>query len=320
MRIRYNASWVTAEIEGREASSFSRLVGEMERAMTFRLGERGIVEEDIPVGCPEHPNFDITCPACRRVFNERNRVRPFFLTFPSGGQEIYTLKIPTGLVGYLLEKDFHLPPLYRSGLQEVRRRCAAVLERFRKSGEVIVLTDNPAHREAVENALNHERAIVKGIPGAGKTWVALSIIANLRKDARICWLTHTRALLSQTTERMRSQFKEPIGTIGEGEVNTRERITVAMFQTLYTRLKENDPNILRYVSTVDVLIIDEFHHIAATTFFTVSQAFNHAYIRYGLSATPFREIRKENFLLYGGLSHSLVTIDVQPTPIHLDKR
>lgn len=39
MRVRYNASWVTAEIEQGEAPPFSRLIGEMERAMTFKLGE-----------------------------------------------------------------------------------------------------------------------------------------------------------------------------------------------------------------------------------------------------------------------------------------
>lgn len=318
MRATYNASWISVFFGVEEAPRYSRLIGEMERAMTFKLGERGVIDEDIPIGCPQHPNFEITCPRCVVIFRERNRVRPFSLSFPKEGQNYYILRIPTGLMGYLLEKGFSLPDDMRAALNQVseiiRKRTSKLLL---PSGKFEPLSERAEHLRTARTALQSPRFIVKGIPGAGKTWVALTIIKNISPTARICWLTHTRSLLNQTANRMREHFKEPIGIVGEGTINLRERITVAMFQTVYSRLQEKDPAMINFTKNVDVLIIDEFHHVAATTFFVVTQAFEKAYIRYGLSATPFREIRKENYLLIGGLTHKVVTIDVKPTPIHL---
>jgi len=105
MRARYDASWVYLEFTPAEAPPLSRLVGQMERAMTFRLGERGAVEEEIPVGCSMHPNFDILCQKCRAVFKERGRVRPFALFYPNEAYpNQYLLRFPLGLLPYLLEK------------------------------------------------------------------------------------------------------------------------------------------------------------------------------------------------------------------------
>jgi len=112
MRARYDASWVYLEFTPAEAPPLSRLVGQMERAMTFRLGERGAVEEEIPVGCSMHPNFDILCQKCRAVFRERGRVRPFALFYPGEAYPTqHLLRFPLGLLPYLFEKK---PPFGRN--------------------------------------------------------------------------------------------------------------------------------------------------------------------------------------------------------------
>ncbi|MEM0238483.1 MAG: DEAD/DEAH box helicase [Ignisphaera sp.] len=319
----YNASYLTLYIAPDGAPQFSQLVGEMERVMTYKMGEMGLVEEDIPVGCARHPNFSITCPACKAVFSERQRVRPFALTFPNEQNPYYTLSVPIGLLPYLLARKFAIPDAARKiflqvwQIVEEKHKANLSPSGLVSQDTIKMFIESEPHREAVWRALHTPRATIKGIPGAGKTWVAMSIMANLSRGARICWLTHTRALLKQTASRIKQHFNEPIGIVGEGEANFRERITIAMFQTLYSRLRENDVAARNFVKSVDVIICDESHHIPAQTFLAVMQTFTKAYTRYGLTATPFREIKKEDYMFIGGLSPQIIEIDVQPTPIHL---
>jgi len=321
MDSRYNASFAFYRFSDDEADFVSPLVGAMEKAMTFKLGEMGMIEEDIEVGCSLHPNFNLRCPDCRQVFTERKKIRPFFLKFPQRAGEPYLLVIPLGLLPHLVTRNYPLPqPIYNHILivlneMEQRRKEAVIDPEVRSVPPTVKL--RAEHVEAIKKALQEWRCIIRGIPGAGKTWVAIGLLSSLAPHLRVCWLTHTNALLQQTASRLRIAFNEPIGLIGEGDYNLRARLTVAMFQSLHRKMKENDPAIKSFLESVDVLIIDEFHHTAATTFFRVTQGFTRAYLRWGLSATPYREITKENYFLIGALTPKVVTIGISPVPIKL---
>ncbi len=317
----YDASYVSYSIRPDAGELISPLIAAMEKTMTFRLGEKGLIEENIPIGCSLHPNFNINCQECRRVFQERGRIRPFLLLFPDEQRNDYFLKVPLGLVPYLMKRNYPLPPPLRDSMSKVLEEVERILRRVVIDPEAKSVPSTvklkPQHIDAIQRSLRYWRCTIRGIPGAGKTWVAIGLLSSLSPTLRVCWLTHTNALLNQSASRLRLAFGEPVGIVGEGSINTSERLTVAMFQTLNKRLKQGDPTIMRFVSSVDVLIIDEFHHTAATTFFFVVQSFKKAYLRWGLSATPYREITKENYFLIGALSPWVVDIGIEPLPIKL---
>lgn len=315
----YNASWLSFIFRRDEKGEFEPLISQMERRMTFKRTEGGNVVEEVSVGCPEHaPNIDLTCSRCWLVLRDRWRRRPFIINTDIK-KENFVLSIPLGLLEVLLERNYDLRGA-RPHIQKMKEILYSKLPKWKETIEPeteSTLMLSPEQLKVVKDMQKHPRLIVRGVPGAGKTFTAIGLLLTAPKDMKICWLTHMQTLKEQSGTRIQSFFNEPIGYIGEGIVNTRERITVAMFQTLYSRLREGHPAVTKFVRDVDLLIVDEMHHVAAETFLEVTQYFTKAYLRYGLSATPFREIRKENYFLVGALGHRISTIKSRPTPIKL---
>lgn len=151
---------------------------------------------------------------------------------------------------------------------------------------------------AIDVARTTERGVFHHATGAGKTelMVALGELYPIR------WLvlTHRKDLLSNTSDRFLRRTGEEIGLIGEGKFNI-QRVTVAMFQTLYAGLRTKNKRVLEYLKTVQGIMVDEVHVTPAATFWRVVMATENAYFRYGFSGTPFARGDKKSIFTWGAV-------------------
>jgi superfamily II DNA or RNA helicase len=118
--------------------------------------------------------------------------------------------------------------------------------------------------------------------GGGKTRVALGCISRLRTPTLV--LVHTLDLAEQWRTELKSRLQLDAGLVGAGETSAAP-VTVALIQalTLWPRMK-----LEAFLSRFGLIVLDEAHHVAASTFQAVV---DHCPARYrlGLTATPERE-------------------------------
>jgi superfamily II DNA or RNA helicase len=118
--------------------------------------------------------------------------------------------------------------------------------------------------------------------GGGKTRVALGAIARLRTPTLV--LVHTLDLAEQWRSELSERLRVSAGLVGAGEVS-QAPVTVALIQAL-----AQWPRALLepFLAQFGLLILDEAHHVAASTFHSIV---DHCPARYrlGLTATPERE-------------------------------
>ncbi len=139
----------------------------------------------------------------------------------------------------------------------------------------------PLQVAAVNSIIKRDFGLLEAGTGAGKTVMALYIIAQRRQPALV--VVHTKELLSQWCERIEQYLsiaKEDVGQIGAGKFNIGEHITIAMVQTLYKKKQAVVPHIGH-------LIVDECHRCPSRTFTEAVTAFDCKYML-GLTATPWR--------------------------------
>lgn len=139
----------------------------------------------------------------------------------------------------------------------------------------------PLQTQAVDGVLAHDHGLLESPTGAGKTVMALSIIAERKQPALV--VVHTKELLNQWIDRIESFMgipREEVGIIGSGKFSIGGRITVATVQSLYKRLDE-------VVPYIGHLVVDECHRAPSRIFTEAVSAFDARYLL-GLSATPWR--------------------------------
>ena len=138
--------------------------------------------------------------------------------------------------------------------------------------------------EAIQKAVKAKNGVIVAPCGAGKTEMALEIIARVGKPA--LWITHTKELLRQSKERAMKLYglsDEQFGEITEGKVNISE-ITFATVQTLFK------VNLEEIRDMFGIIIVDECHRIGGTPtnlmmFYTCLSRLNARY-KIGVTATP----------------------------------
>ncbi|MEW5734061.1 MAG: DEAD/DEAH box helicase [Thermodesulfobacteriota bacterium] len=142
-------------------------------------------------------------------------------------------------------------------------------------------TLSPHQEEACRNILKKRFSVLELPTGAGKTVVALSLIAARRQPC--CIVVHTRELVTQWMERA-EQFlglsRDRMGMVGAGRCETGRPLTVALVNSLYSRAAEIS-------KTTGFLVVDECHRVPARTFTHAVKGFD-SHFMLGLSATPFR--------------------------------
>jgi len=156
------------------------------------------------------------------------------------------------------------------------------------------------------------RGILYHATGAGKTETAAAMIQMAQVPT--VFLVHRRDLLHQTAERFR-KYGIDTGIVGDGEYDPRPNgVTVATVQTIKKRVG-SDPNNLNLgpLALTEQIFFDEAHLLAAkfdkaNMFVAVADSFKHAYMRWGLTATPGMRDQYSNWLLEGATGSVLHTV------------
>lgn len=145
--------------------------------------------------------------------------------------------------------------------------------------------------KAVRKLLTKEFGALAAPPGAGKTVIALYMIAQRKQPALI--IVHTKELAFQWVDRIGTFLgisDKEVGFIGGGKRRIGERITVALVQTLYKCSEEAAEH-------TGYLIVDECHKTPSRTFTDAVTAFDSKYML-GLSATPWRRDRLSDLIFW----------------------
>jgi superfamily II DNA or RNA helicase len=164
----------------------------------------------------------------------------------------------------------------------------ARLEDHRQSGAPVAAiflgTLRPEQRSALDALSRYDFGVLAATTAFGKTVVAAALIAQRGCNTLI--LVHRKELLTQWVERLKaflSVSKEDIGTIAGGRRKPTGRIDVALIQSLVRKGEVSD-----IVGDYGQLIVDECHHLSATSFELVARRSKARYVL-GLSATVARK-------------------------------
>lgn len=160
--------------------------------------------------------------------------------------------------------------------------------------------------KVVTKSINAKNGIIVMPAGSGKTQTALEMIARL--GLKTLWITHTIDLLNQSYNRANDNIKDVrLGKIANGKIEIGTHITFATVQTL----KAID--LQEYADTWDCIVVDECHRICGTPastgmFYKVINKLVARY-KYGLTATPYRNIKGTEKAMFSLLGQSIIEID-----------
>jgi superfamily II DNA or RNA helicase len=167
----------------------------------------------------------------------------------------------------------------------------------------------PIQSEVVKSALNREQGVIVAPSGAGKTIIGLELIARRKLPALI--LVHRKQIFDQWVDRIQEFLGIPKTQIGQySGIKKRvgEQITVSLLQSLGRKA-----DLSEWKNRFGTIIVDECHHIPASTYRHVLAKLNTHYL-YGLTATPKRKHNDEK-LIYayiGNVVAQMEGVDVPP--------
>jgi superfamily II DNA or RNA helicase len=139
----------------------------------------------------------------------------------------------------------------------------------------------PFQVDAVAEILKRDTGVLQLDTGAGKTVIALGVIAERKQPTLI--IVHSKPLLNQWVDRIATFLgipKEEIGVIGNGKKTIGKKITVGIINSIY-------PIADGIKRSFGHIVVDECHRCPSRTFTGAVTAFDAKYVL-GLSATPWR--------------------------------
>jgi superfamily II DNA or RNA helicase len=171
----------------------------------------------------------------------------------------------------------------------------------------IVLT--PLQTEVLVSTLRQDQGVIVAPSGSGKTIIGLELIARRKLPALI--LVHRKQILDQWVERIQAFLGIPKPHIGQYygiKKKLGNQITVALLQSLGRRKVLSDLK-----NQFGTIIVDECHHIPASTFRKVVAQLNPYYL-YGLTATPKRKHNDEKliYVYIGDVIAQMEAVDFKP--------
>jgi len=144
------------------------------------------------------------------------------------------------------------------------------------------------------------RGLLRMATGSGKTELAVALVQMF--NVPTVFLVHRKTLLYQAKERF-EKYNVPVGMLGDGKNKLQiGGVNIIMAQSLHNSIKKD--KLKELVDSTKFIIIDEAHGIASNVekgnqITEVLDSFKNAYIRLGLTATPFLRAKYDNFLLEG---------------------
>ena len=183
-------------------------------------------------------------------------------------------------------------------------------------------TLRPDQESAVAAMMQHDAGVLCAPTAFGKTVTAAALIA--RRGVNTLVLVHRTELLKQWQERLQSFLgvgKGVVGTIGGGKSKPSGKIDIAVMQSLS---RQGEVSLL--VENYGHVIIDECHHIGATSFDAILKKVKAKFVL-GLTATPIRRDGQQPiiFMQCGPIRHTATRAasaphDLEVLPRSLFKR
>lgn len=158
----------------------------------------------------------------------------------------------------------------------------------------------PYQKESVDLMQNNYRGLINLATGLGKTLCAIHAIREIGKKTLI--VCPSKSIAHQFHVGLVKAFgKHRIGFYGDGKKKIND-ITVAIAASVNNNLD------LFKNANLGLVIVDETHHIAATTFYSISQALGDVGKLFGLTATDFRSDGKD-IMITSGCGPTLIKRD-----------
>lgn len=174
---------------------------------------------------------------------------------------------PSGLLPWVIEKLKDIPG---ATLNDVRRVPTAKLDSIRLN---LGLEPYPEQKAIVDSCLRYKRGTISACTGFGKSVTMALLIGKLK----------LRTLIVVPNLELKRQLSQSLSE---------------WFPDMSNITVENiDSKRLNKATNYDCLIIDEAHHVAASTYRKLNKtAWTGIYHRYFFTATPYRSIKEEQLL------------------------
>ncbi len=156
----------------------------------------------------------------------------------------------------------------------------------------------PYQELAVAAAAGKSFGVIEAGTGSGKTVMALALVAKRRQSTLV--VVHTKELLFQWQERIRTFLNAEPGQVGDGKF-VLAPITVGIVNSVRSHLSD-------LIAHFGHLVVDECHRVPANLFTDVVSHFDCHYLL-GLSATAFRNDEQMTKLIYYFMGDRLHQVD-----------
>jgi superfamily II DNA or RNA helicase len=158
----------------------------------------------------------------------------------------------------------------------------------------------PYQQEAVDAAVDNWRGVINFATGMGKTLTATHLLKKLRKKSLI--VVPSESIAKQFYKELSDAFGENrIGYYGGGKKKVKD-LTVGIAASVVKNIDAFDD--------LGVIIFDEVHHIAASTFYEIAVGLGDTGRIYGLTATDYRSDGKD-ILINAGCGSVIIKKDIK---------
>lgn len=134
--------------------------------------------------------------------------------------------------------------------------------------------------DAARTAIVKERGVLWLPTAAGKGNIAVAIVQSV--PVKWLFVVHRKQLVDDIADRYHKLTGDTAGIIGDGCWEEGERLTCATLQTLAADLKRATP----LLESVQGIVVDELHVLAAHTWIRVANSATNAHYRLGMSVGP----------------------------------